>query len=163
MSLATALVIEPTIDLQVFVPACEHLTSTNPVRPVDANPGQSRLHDQSRILDNFTESGLTPVLLHVGFLVAGPTYQVNEFLELTGGLPHIAARGVRPDARAIIVVGSLLDWKAAIIHGCGASDSYLCNTFFNLLDTLKKRGFGDLFDEYKVVPQPSGVPLLLLK
>lgn len=163
MALVVALALEPRIDLAVFGPACEQLTGVNPVRTVDAKPGKSTLVDQFNILENFSQYGFTPSLMTVGFLVAGPLHEVNDFIELTGGLHHTTAQGVRADARAILIIGSLVDWKAAIFHGTQADVvAWSRQPFLNIMDILKQRGFESLFSEFRTVPQSSGVPLLRL-
>ncbi|MCI0549395.1 MAG: hypothetical protein L0287_00415, partial [Anaerolineae bacterium] len=77
MAIVTALVLEPRLDLAVFTHGAEYLTGENPTRPVDLRPGLSTLADHVQILDNFTDCGRTISLTHIGFLVAGPTYQIN--------------------------------------------------------------------------------------
>lgn len=162
MAIVTALVWEPRLDLAVFVHAAEHITGENPVREVDRRPGLSTLADHVQILANFTDCGRTVSITHIGFLLAGPTYQINQFIELTGGMRHIGGKNVPPDARAVLVVGTLEEWRDAVWAG-NAADPPVRKAFNDIHKALKQRGFGLLFDNSFAVDQKDGTFLLRLK
>lgn len=168
MSIAVALVIEPRLDLSVFTRAAESLTGENCVREVDCSPGRSPLHDFVRVLENFTEVGHAAQLAHVGFLVAGPVYQMNQFLELSGRLVHIGARNVAPDARGVLLLGSLEEWKSAVVWACSMKKTESCEpavrkAYNDVLRVLTQRGFGYLFKEYTTLDNNDGTQILRLK
>ena len=162
MSIITALVWEPRLDLAVFTHAAEHLTGENPTRPVDSRPGLSPLVDHIRILGNFTDCGSVMAITHLGFLVAGPMYQINQFIEITGGLRHGGGKNIPPDARAVLVVGSLSDWRDAVWAG-NAADPPVRKALNDIHRTLKQRGLGYLFEDASTVEQHDGTFLLRLK
>lgn len=168
MSIVVALVTEPKIDLGVFAHAAKTLTGENPVREVDARPGRSPLADYVRILDNITEIGDAYAATHIGFIVAGPTYQMNQFLSLAGPLRQLELKNMSPDARATYVVGSLEDWKTAIVWTCSRKKTErvepgVRKAYNDIQRAFKSRGLGDMFGEYRTLDNNDGTEILRLK
>jgi hypothetical protein len=120
------------------------------------------LADLVQIISNFTELGRVVNFIHIGFLVAGPTYQINQFIELTGGLKHVSGVNVPPDARAVLVVGTLEEWRDSVWAG-NAADAPVRRAFNDIHKALKQRGFGFMFDNSSTVDQKDGTFLLRLK
>jgi len=168
MSIGVALVSEPRLDLSVFTKLAERITGENPVREVDARPGRSPIDDMVRILNNFTELGHVTESVCLGFLVAGPLYQMNEFLHLTAGMPFIQAKNVQPDARAVIVTGSLQQWVDKIVWACSTRhdetvDPRVRKAFNEIQGIMIQRGFNYLFTGYSSFDNNDGTHVLRLK
>ena len=168
MSIVIALVTEPKIDMGVFTHAIRTLTGENPVREVDARPGRSPLADYVSILDNITEIGNAHSATHIGFLVAGPTYQMNQFLSLAGPLCQLEIKNMSPDARAAYVVGNLEDWKTAIVWTCSRKKTErvepgVRKAYNDIQRVLKSRGLGNMFTEYRNLDNNDGTEVLRLK
>lgn len=168
MSIVVALVTEPKIDMSVFTHAARTLTGENPVREVDARPGRSPLADYVRILDNITETGDAHAATYIGFIVAGPTYQMNQFLSLAGPLRQLEIKNMSPDARAAYVVGSLEEWKTAIVWTCSRkkterAEPAVRKAYNDIQRALKARGLGNMFTEYRNLDNNDGTEILRLK
>ena len=168
MSIVIALVTEPKLDLGTFTHAAKTLTGENPVRDVDTRPGLSPLADFVRILDNITDIGDAHAATHVGFIAAGPTYQMGQFLSIAGALHQVEIKNMSPDARASYIVGSLADWKDAIVWACSRKkterlEPAVRKAFNDIHRTLKQRGFGNMFHEYHILDNNDGTEILRLK
>jgi len=166
--LVVALIIEPKIDLSVFTHAARQLTGENPVTKVDMRPGRSPLADCVSIFENFTDVGSPAQIIHIGFIVAGPTYQISQFLALASGLEYIEAKNMGPDGRGVAIVASLEQWRTAILWACSMKQTETIEpavrkAFNDIQRTLKQRGFGNMFSEYRIMDNNDGTELLRLK
>ncbi len=168
VSIVIALVTEPKLDMGVFTHAARTLTGENPVREVDARPGRSPLADHVKILDNLTDIGNASEVSHIGFIVAGPTYQMGQFLSLAGSLGQLEIKNMSPDARASYVIASLEDWKKAIVWVCSRKktervEPAVRKAYNDIQRALKSRGFGGMFEEYRNLDNNDGTEVLRLK
>ena len=168
MSIVVALFMEPKIDVGVFAHAARQLTGDNPVREVDARPGRSPLADCVAMLNAFTYFGNPEGITYIGFIVAGPTYQISQFLALASGLEYIEAKNMGPDGRGVAIVASLEQWRTAILWACSMKQTETIEpavrkAFNDIQRTLKQRGFGNMFSEYRVMDNNDGTELLRLK
>lgn len=168
MSIVVALVVEPKLDVGTFAHAAKSLTGENPVREADSRPGNSPLADYVTILKGFAGLGCVDAVTHVGFVVAGPMHQMNQFLTLASGLEYVDAKNMGPDARGVLIVASLEEWKSAVVWACSmgqteAAEPAVRKAFNDIQRTLKQRGFGNMFKEYRVWDNNDGSEILRLK
>lgn len=160
--IGVALVTESVLDRGAFMPNAQQMTGENHVTEVDSRPGISRLYDDLRILDDFADGiiDLVPAVTYVGFLLGGLDEDVDEFLAYTRGMPHVPSYKIRNrGVRAVVVVGSLDQWRISTVEGCRAQGP-VRGAFNKVHSQLIQRGLSGLFDDWKTVPQTNGTFLL---
>ena len=162
--IGVALVTESVLDRGVFMPNAQQMTGENHVTEVDRRPGISRLIDDTKILDDFADLpiDLVSAITYVGFLVGGFDEDIDEFLAYTRGMPHLPSYKIKNrGVRAVVVVGSLDQWRISTVEGCRAPDHSPIRQAFNLIHgKLIQRGLSGLFEDWKTVPQKNGTFLL---
>ncbi len=160
--IGVALVTESILDRGVFMPNAQQMTGENHVTEVDRRPGISRLGDDLKIIEHFSdgEIELSTAVTYVGFLVGGLDEDVDEFLACTRGMPHVPSYRVRNrGVRAVVVAGSLDQWRVSTVEGCRAQGP-VREAFNQVHSQLVQRGLSRLFDSWKTVPQIDGGFLL---
>ena len=162
--IGVALVTESILDRGVFMPTAQQMTGENHVTEVDSRPGISRLVNDIRILDDFADGviDLVSAITFIGFLVGGFDEDIDEFLAYTRGMPHLPSYRVQNrGVRAVVVVGSLDQWRISTVEGCRAAMHSPIRLAFNQIHAqLIQRGLSGLFDDWKTVPQTNGTFLL---
>ena len=145
------------------MPNAQQMTGENHVTEVDRRPGISRLSDDLKIIEHFADGviDLSTAITYVGFLVGGLDEDVDEFLSYTRGMPHVPSYKIRNrGVRAVVVVGSLDQWRISTVEGCRAPESAIKRAFNLIHGHLVQRGLSRLFEDWKTVPQKNGTFLL---
>ncbi len=156
--IGVALVTESVLDRGVFMPSAQQMTGENHVSEVDKRPGISRLMDDLKILDHFANGiiDLVPAITYVGFLLGGLDEDIDEFLAYTRGMPHMPSYKIRNrGVRAVVVVGSLDQWRISTVEGCRAQGP-VRDAFNKVHGQLVQRGLSSIFEDWKTVPQTIG-------
>jgi len=157
--IATAVISSTLLDRGAFMPAAQHVTGENHVAKIDAHPGLSRLHDDLLILKDFAdiEADLHTSVFHIGVLVAGFEEDISAFIALTRGFAHLPTSQCKRGIRAVVISGSLNQWRNVIIEGSRTS---LQAAFNNLYKQFFQLGLGWVFKNYKHKETPNGQFLL---
>lgn len=162
--IAAALISESVIDRGTFMPAAQQVTGENHVTEVDQSPRLSRLCDDMGILQDFTGGQLvdmTTAVTMLGFLVAGHSEEVSEFLQYTRGLPYCETNRVERGVRCVVVTGAVCDWQRSIIEGnrWSIERSSLRRCFNEMFHLFCQKGLGYLFSDFKPVTK-NGILML---
>ena len=159
-----ALISETVLIRSTFMPATREITGDNHVTEVDRRPGPSQLADDLTILRDFhgSDSNLEQATTYVGFLVAGFSEDVEEFIAYTRGMPHFdTIRIDRRGVRCVVVSGNLDQWAVATINGCRAPEvSPIRSAFNQVYHILVQKGLNRLFEDYRTVDKGRGTFLL---
>lgn len=154
------LVSESVIDRGAFMPNAKQVTGKNHVTDVDAKPALSRLLDDLHILEDFG-GGMASAVTMLGFLVVGHAKDVDEFLEITHGLPYCETNRTEIGIRSVVVTGAVCDWQRAIIHGTRwtIERSSLRACFSSMYSLFTQKGLSYLFDDFQAIDK-GGILLL---
>jgi len=159
--IAIRLVSYSVLDRGAFMPEAQHITGMNHVTEVDRRPGVSRLVDDIKIINDFTNSevDLSTAITYVGFLAAGFDEDIDQFIAFARGMPHAPTSRIdRRGVRAVLVSGSLDQWRIATVDGCG--DSVVRQAYNEVYRQLTQMGLGWLFTGFKTVDLRDGQFLL---
>ncbi len=162
--ISAVLITESVLDRGTFMPTAKQITGENHVTDVDANPNLSRLLDDMSILQDFAGGGsvdMSTAVTMMGFLVAGHALEVDEFLEITRGLPYCETGRTEMGVRAVVVTGAVCDWQRAIIEGnrWTLERSSLRTCFNSMYHLFTQKGLGYLFSDFRPI-QKNGIFLL---
>lgn len=162
--IAAVLISESVIDRGQFMPAAQQVTGKNHVTGVDEKPALSSLLDDLHILEDFAgdfNGEMSTAITMMGFMVVGHSKEVDEFLEITRGLPYCETKHTEIGIRCVVVTGSVCDWQRAIIHGTRwtLERSSLRTCFSAMYQLFCQKGLSYLFSDFKAVDR-SGVLLL---
>lgn len=146
------------------MPAAKQITGENHVTGVDARPSPSRLLDDMSILQDFVGGAsvdMSTAVTMMGFLVAGHCEEVDEFLEITRGLPYCETVRNERGIRCVVVTGAVCDWQRAIIEGnrWTLERSSIRSCFNSLYHLFVQKGLGYLFTDFRPVDH-GGIMLL---
>lgn len=163
MKVAIALVSETVLDLVAFQPSALSVTNRNHVEVIDRTPGFSPLHDQIRILDDFSgnEANLSHAITSVGLMFAGWEHDIAEIIEYTRGMPHLDTRYCERGVRCTIAVGNLDQWSRAVLKGCQAHKLSTARSTFNVVYKLfDQKGLSCMFEGYRIKNDDNNTFLL---
>lgn len=162
--IAVAIISETVLDRGSFMPAARQMTGHNHVCGVDKKPGLSQLADDMTIIQDFahTDINLTTSITYIGLLVGGFDEDIDEFVAYTRGMPHVPSTQIEQrGVRAIVISGSLDQWRLATIEGCTADPKSPVRGAFNQIHVLlSQRGLGSLFEGLRPVYATNGTFLL---
>lgn len=146
------------------MPSAREITGYNHVTGVDQHPGLSQLVDDLTILRDFHGStgNLEQATTYIGFLVAGFSEDIEEFIAYTRGMPHFDTTRIdRRGVRCVVVSGNLDQWATATIAGCRAPEvSPIREAFNQVYRILVQKGLNRLFEDYRTVDNGRGLFLL---
>lgn len=149
------LVQQPRIDFSKFLAATSEMFGYSPSANADASG--KRLNDSERFLsclasmkDQNAPVSLPPHLLsHVSFsvLIATGERDLMDVLECCSSMNFTTADTIVRSIQAVVITGTLAQWKTAILSGCSehteSSVRYLFNQILNLFEVANLNVWGD--------------------
>jgi hypothetical protein len=159
--IAIQVVSQSLIDRGAFMPAAKQVTGLNHVTCVDKNPGLSRLADDLSIIKDFSDldTDLSTAITYVGFLACGFDEDIDQFIAFARGMPHTPTSRIdRRGVRAVLIAGSLDQWRIATVGGCG--DTTVRQAYNDVYRQLTQLGLGWLFAGFRTVNTNDGQFLL---
>lgn len=148
MNPVAIIITKPDLDKNIFLPLCREMLGYSPARKADGANLKEIPHLMT-ILAGFRNENVPPGvrgatdvydLLHFCCLFASDERDMIPILEITSGMPFALAETVVRGIQAIIVSGSLRQWRRAILRGCRADQTTQTRCAFDSLYTA----FGNL-------------------
>jgi hypothetical protein len=121
-----AIVSQPQYDLPTFLAVATEMLGYSPARTADAAnlKGLAHLLSCLACFRNKDTAGHVKAcrdvynLLHFGILIAANAYEMPLILEVLGGTPFALTETRIRGVQAILVSGTLYQWRAAVLRGC---------------------------------------------
>lgn len=162
MSIGVALILISKLDLNTYLPTSHQILGRSLSRAADNLP-LSEIAHQLACLAAFKESSLKdsipPLnLYHAGFLIAANERDMIEILEIAA-MPFVLTETISRGIDAVIISGSLAQWRDAVKVGCKASREVRL-VFNSVYRILCEKGLKDIFDNLQVSEQQDHTFLL---
>jgi hypothetical protein len=160
MNPVAMIVVKPALDQLAFLPLCREMLGYSPARRADGANLKEIPHLMTMLAGFRSEKvapgvrGATDIydLLHFGCLIAADERDMLPILEITSGMPFALTETVARGVLAVIVTGSLRQWRRAILRGCRAETTTQTRCAFGHLYTaFSALGLADLFGASKRV------------
>jgi hypothetical protein len=144
--------------MEIFAPLCREMLGYSPVRKADSVTLKEIPHLMVT-LAGFKNKDIAPNvkattdvydLLHFGCLFAADERDMTAILEIVSGMPFAFTETLARGIQAILVDGSIRQWRRAILRGCRTDQTTQTRCAFNALYTaFGQLGLADVFGASK--------------
>lgn len=158
MTPSAAIITAPHLNQNIFLPVCQNMLGYSPARAADAANLTGVPHLMS-ILAAFKNKN-TPAtikaardiydLIHFNCLIAADDYDMISILEVLSGMPFVATETLVRGVQAVVVGGTLHEWRDAIYRGCRLDQTTQVRACFDKLYLqFVQLGLTDIFGRTK--------------
>jgi len=151
----TAMILQRSVmDTPAFLAACIEMLGYSPAHGADSQQLEEMAYELSCLAafkDQYAEPGVKNAskvyeLATIGCLIIADERDMPDIIE-TAGLPHTRTETTVRGIQAAFVVGTLRQWRTAIIKGCSEqSTQYVRTCYDTIYLQFRSIGLQDLFD-----------------
>jgi hypothetical protein len=136
------IVTAPLLNKEQFLTSCQEMLGYSPARAADS-ANLAGIKYLLAVFSSFKNNTTSPTtvknskevynLLNINCLIASDEYEMLQILEIISGMKFALTETTRRVIHAIIVNGTLIEWRDAIRRGCKRSQPTLIRACFNQL------------------------------
>lgn len=148
--IAIALVAETVLNRPEFLLCTRKLEGKNYAQEVDRSPSNSRMVDDMRILDAFSGRDYSDAILHLGFLMAGESVEIDTILAHCRSMAHVPAGIEQFGVKATVVSGSVFQWVSVVSeYGPNGYPPFVRVAFSEIYEIMRLKQLTHLFTGIK--------------